>query len=864
MFGKKKKDAEIDAIQETVEPPKAKKKGNMMKRATHVAKRLTIGSIITAIGVSALVFGGKFAAGESVTSVEATTVSAEHNNKLVYLSGKLAEETLKDPLFGIQAQGVKLLRSVEYYEMGDSGEDFSWETFTEQEPSAEKLITSLEINSPKITVGAFELSESLSSQIHPSAALEITDEQYNKLSENAKNAFKLHEGSLFFGANPESPRRGDIRVKFKVAKADAISVLARQSGSSLSVFNGKEGRVEILSIPNKTKEQMLATAPVKKELFNIWILRGVAAFIILIGIAVIVGRKHNEPYLEDEEDTLDNGDSLEEQELPQALTEEAEEQQEDFIEEEPQQAIQSTEVEELDDDIDPLDDSHDDFEGFDLDDGFEELSEGEKNSPPSPELDSPEAPENTSAAPQIELGEDLPPAPEAVEHDPSPEGAAIDNVEEITSDPFAAEVPAAAEAPTAEPAVTPTEEIAVAPPENLIPETDIASAALPPENLDSGEFPANVEIIEPGSLDDIVVEKDTEAQAIPEEVTPEAATEQQQEAQPSASEFEMEAPAPTPEPEFEAAPEAATTEAPQPVEPSVPEFEMEAPAPTPEPEFEAAPEAATIEAPQPAEPSVPEFEMETPVPTPEPEFETAPEAAITEAPQPVEPSVPEFEMAAPTPTPEPEFETAPEAATTEAHTDTPTVEEPILIQEEDTPIANADYSPDTAVELPQSTETTAEFSTLETGSAEPIGGDVNAPEVELGAITETSNEETITLDEEQTSEDSEPESGDIPIFEMPTEIPENSGPSLTEGLEAAQEEALSSTSIDDIAPETAVTPETVPTDIPGTEEAVSAQPEEFIPEAFEPQTESFPWEETEAEGGEEGEENPPVPQVKEF
>ncbi len=52
-----------------------------------------------------------------VLSVQAASVDAKNEGKLIHVSGRATtKETLKDPIFGVSAQGLKLSRNVSMYQ----------------------------------------------------------------------------------------------------------------------------------------------------------------------------------------------------------------------------------------------------------------------------------------------------------------------------------------------------------------------------------------------------------------------------------------------------------------------------------------------------------------------------------------------------------------------------------------------------------------------------------------------------------------------------------------------------------------------------------------------------------------------------
>ncbi len=60
--------------------------------------------------------------------------------------------------------------------------------------------------------------------------------------------------------DPNSPEIGDLKVSFSAALPGDVSVIAMQSGTTLSPYQTKNNAIELLYVGNHTAEEMFKTA----------------------------------------------------------------------------------------------------------------------------------------------------------------------------------------------------------------------------------------------------------------------------------------------------------------------------------------------------------------------------------------------------------------------------------------------------------------------------------------------------------------------------------------------------------------------------------------------------------------------------
>lgn len=252
---------------------------------------------------------------KTVITVPAESIGAEHDGKLVYLTGKAeAEGSLEDPQFKVSAEALRLRREVEFYQWAEDsksetkkklgGGEETVTTYTYAKEWSDKPIDSSKFEvrdgheNPKpalkggswdadpITVGAFTLSPALIGQIgnftelRAGEAVELPEEMSGK---------KLHResGGFYLGENPASPAVGDMRVTHEAAMPGTVSVIARQSGDGLGPFTAKAGgTIEMLETGSQSAEAMFATAHASNKMLT-WGLRVLGMFLMFFGFNLL-------------------------------------------------------------------------------------------------------------------------------------------------------------------------------------------------------------------------------------------------------------------------------------------------------------------------------------------------------------------------------------------------------------------------------------------------------------------------------------------------------------------------------------------------------------------------------------------------
>ncbi len=244
----------------------------------------------------------------TVTSVAADTVVPQNEGKLVHLTGEAtSDQAISDDTFAVSANGLRLMRTVEMYQWEEktktenkknaSGKKKKTTTYTYNTVWSDELIDSAEFeitkghlnpaelpwpnkttNGQGITLGAFSLPENLVAKITDWQPVTPTAEAATQVSSDAL----VHQDYIYIGEDPTDPAVGDVRVSFRVAPHQQVSVIAKQLGSTFEPYQTEAGMpINMLTAGTVSADQMFTSA-LEANTTLTWILR-LVGFLMMFG-----------------------------------------------------------------------------------------------------------------------------------------------------------------------------------------------------------------------------------------------------------------------------------------------------------------------------------------------------------------------------------------------------------------------------------------------------------------------------------------------------------------------------------------------------------------------------------------------------
>lgn len=261
----------------------------------------------------------------AVVTVDANAVDPANEGKLVCVAGDVStDETLTDDVFNISLNAIRLERLVEIYQWEEEettettrdagGAERTTTTYSYKKVWSQHLIDSSSFyesghdnptskpfeseswTAQNVSLGAFRLSSNLIYQLGPSSALHPdehetadtpTEPDATAVSPVLPSDLKPLTNGYYRGADPSSPRIGDVRITFSFVESPRqATVVSRQFGDSFVPFQAKTGEVELLENDLSTAEQMFANAHSANRTLA-WLLRLVGFALTFIGFLTI-------------------------------------------------------------------------------------------------------------------------------------------------------------------------------------------------------------------------------------------------------------------------------------------------------------------------------------------------------------------------------------------------------------------------------------------------------------------------------------------------------------------------------------------------------------------------------------------------
>ena len=289
-------------------------------------KGIVVGLIFVAIGVGLLFWGEgravKRAKGlkEGAAAVQPITASSTPpaGAKLVHFSGMTESyDELRDELFGVIANGVKLERRVEMYQWEENSRSeerkkLGGGTETVTTYTYDKTWSSRQINSSSfresghdnpsfpfggeqyvsdpVVIGDWILGSPFVAQLSRSEQKQVSEADLSGVSEVYRDRMVPRNGGFYLavdGGSGASTQIGDVRVSFHVVPHATVSVVGQPVAQSLMSYKAKTGtNIHLLQYGTVPASSMFETAQ-KENTVLTWILRLVGFFLIFIGFAAV-------------------------------------------------------------------------------------------------------------------------------------------------------------------------------------------------------------------------------------------------------------------------------------------------------------------------------------------------------------------------------------------------------------------------------------------------------------------------------------------------------------------------------------------------------------------------------------------------
>jgi hypothetical protein len=240
-------------------------------------------------------------------AIDSSKIDPLYNNRLVHIYGVAqTNDFLRDPIFGVQENALRLERIVEMYQWKEKRHSrrrsafssrYTYDKVWSEEPiDSSKFMYSSGHENPampyqtaiylanNVKVSNFNLAPLFINQINNVTSYTLSPDNFNAMDNRLKKSFKLRNNSYFSG-DPDNPQIGAINIRYEIVKPTDISVIGKQNNNTLQAYNIKNSEITLVEIGNKNIESMFTIAEQKNK-FQAWFLRIGAFFLMWIGLLI--------------------------------------------------------------------------------------------------------------------------------------------------------------------------------------------------------------------------------------------------------------------------------------------------------------------------------------------------------------------------------------------------------------------------------------------------------------------------------------------------------------------------------------------------------------------------------------------------
>jgi hypothetical protein len=253
-----------------------------------------------------------------VVDADASRVDPANEGKLVHVEGDLKTGApLVDPDFLVRAQGARLVRTVEMYQWKEDkrtetrkklgGGEETVTTYSYSRVWSDRRNDSSSFHNrsghenPQMRYGTFE-TEARDATLGawrpgPAALHRLPAREELRVDAAAAEAAKARLGSapvhadagrLYLGADPGSPRIGDLRIRYHVAPQGPASFIGRQVGADLGEYQTKAGDRLLMASPGLVPAATMFKQAEDENRIITWLLRAVFAIFLWCGWYLII------------------------------------------------------------------------------------------------------------------------------------------------------------------------------------------------------------------------------------------------------------------------------------------------------------------------------------------------------------------------------------------------------------------------------------------------------------------------------------------------------------------------------------------------------------------------------------------------
>ena len=254
---------------------------------------------------------------KQVTHIEADRVLPDNEGKLIHVNGQLKTTApLVDSEFGVSTKGAVLVRHVEMFQWKEEKETHTNKnyggsqerttTYTYVKEWSDKRHDSSRFkqsgrNNPQMryrdvtlvakdgALGAFRPSDSVLRRLATPETMPVDRAMQDALRQRVGLQVHVVDGQIYLGSDPANPAIGDIRITYRLANPDNVSIVGRQTGSDFTPFQTKAGDTLLFVKAGTIDAAAIFNQAQQENRILTWVIRAVGLFVMAFGFMLLMG-----------------------------------------------------------------------------------------------------------------------------------------------------------------------------------------------------------------------------------------------------------------------------------------------------------------------------------------------------------------------------------------------------------------------------------------------------------------------------------------------------------------------------------------------------------------------------------------------
>jgi hypothetical protein len=254
----------------------------------------------------------------AVVDIDPARVDPANDGNLVHVSGGMKPGgAVVDREFGVSANGLRLVRTVEMYQWKEEQKSETRKNFGGSEETVttysyvhtwsdrrfnsrdfsqpdghgnpEMRYAGVSVIAPDVTLGAYKPSARVVEMLPASAQVNVDPALAEQARAHISGPLSVANGMFYIGASPDEPHVGDLRVGYKQAPAGPVSVIGQAAGTDFTGYQTKAGDRLLLVQPGALSAAAMFDAAQHDNEVLTWVIRLIGVVAMFIGFALVLG-----------------------------------------------------------------------------------------------------------------------------------------------------------------------------------------------------------------------------------------------------------------------------------------------------------------------------------------------------------------------------------------------------------------------------------------------------------------------------------------------------------------------------------------------------------------------------------------------